>query len=57
MAADLCEDYETVRKWFQRERIPERVWPKIIRKSSTSEWPVTADLLLKLNGPRKKRDS
>lgn len=55
MAADIGEDYDTVRKWFQRERVPERVWPAIIRKSAASERPVTADLLLKLNRPRKKR--
>lgn len=55
MAADIDEDYETVRKWFQRRRIPERAWPKIIRKSAHTERPVTSDLLLSLNKQRKKR--
>lgn len=57
MASDLGEDYNTVRKWFQRGRVPERVWPSIIGKSARSERPVSAETLLKLNGPRKKRAS
>lgn len=57
MAVDIGEDYETVRKWFQRERIPERVWPAIITKSATAKLPLTADKLLRLNRPRKKRSS
>lgn len=57
MAADIGEDYGTVRKWFLRQRIPERVWPSIIKKSASSDRPVTADMLLRINRPRKKRRS
>lgn len=55
MASDIGEDYETVRKWFQRGRIPSHVWPTIIKKSANSASPITANALLKLNRPRKKR--
>lgn len=55
MAQDIGEDYGTVRKWFQRRRIPERAWPAIIRKSAETDHPVTAEDLLALNQPRKKR--
>lgn len=57
MAVDIGEDYDTVRKWFLRQRIPERVWPAIIRKSARSERPLTAEILLSLNKPRRKRAS
>jgi hypothetical protein len=52
MAEAIGEDYETVRKWFHRERIPERAWPRLINKSGGS---LNADILLKLNKPSKKR--
>lgn len=55
LAQDLGEDYDTARKWIQRERIPERVWPVIIRKSAAMGRPVTAEQLLTINSPRKKR--
>lgn len=57
MAADIGEDYETARKWLQRGRIPERVWPALIRRSAHTDRPITADQLLKLNRPRKKRQN
>jgi len=55
LAADIGEDYDTVRKWLLRGRIPERVWPAIIRRSANFAEPVTADKLMRLNLPRKKR--
>lgn len=55
MAGDIGESYETARKWLQRGRIPERVWPILIRKSAHTAKPLTADTLMKLNQPRKKR--
>lgn len=57
MAADIEEDYETVRKWLLRKRIPDRVWPTIIRKSARCVQPVTAEMLLRLNQPKRKRAS
>ena len=55
LADEIGEDYGTVRKWLQRERIPERVWPAIIRKSARTAHPITADLLLAMNKERRKR--
>jgi len=55
MAADLGEAYGTVRKWRLRGRIPERVWPVLIRRTSRSGQPITAEQLLALNRARKKR--
>ncbi len=51
-AADIEEEYDTVRKWLLRGRIPERVWPKIIRRSARTANPITADKLLALNSKR-----
>lgn len=55
LSKDIGEDYETVRKWFQRKRIPQDAWPAIIRKSADLGKPLTAEQLLTLNKPRKKR--
>lgn len=55
MAADIGEDYETARKWLLRGRLPERVWPALIQKSAHTPHPLTADMLMRANLPRKKR--
>lgn len=55
MADAIGGDYETVRKWLQRGRIPSHAWPAIINKSAEAGRPVTADDLLAAHRPRKKR--
>lgn len=54
MAEELEEDYEIVRKWRQRGRIPERAWPSLIEKAARRERLITASMLLNLNGPLKQ---
>jgi len=54
MAEALDEDYETVRKWRLRKRIPERAWPTLIEKAALREKLLTASQIMKLNGPLKQ---
>lgn len=53
MAADLGEKYDTVKRWRNRGRIPNRAWPAIIEKAARREQLVTAAQLLALNPPSK----
>lgn len=55
LADDLGEDYDRVRKWFHRGSIPKRVWPDLILKSARFDEPLTAEILLRLDQPRRKR--
>lgn len=55
MAAEIGEDYDTVRRWRSRARIPERAWPKIIEKAARREVFITAGKLLELNREPKRR--
>lgn len=55
MAIDIGEEYDTVRRWRSRGRIPERAWPKIIEKAARREHFITAGQLLELNREPKQR--
>lgn len=55
MATEIGEEYETVRRWRSRGRIPERAWPKIIEKAARREHFITAGKLLELNREPKQR--
>jgi hypothetical protein len=55
MADELNENYDTVKQWRTRGRIPSHAWPKIIEKAARHEKLVTAQQLLDLNMPRRKR--
>lgn len=52
MADDLDEKYDTVKRWRNRARIPDRAWPKIIEKAARREHLITAAELLELNHRR-----
>lgn len=55
MAIEIGEEYDTVRRWRSRGRIPERAWPKIIEKAARREHFITAGKLLELNREPKQR--
>jgi hypothetical protein len=55
MATEIDEEYDTVRRWRSRMRIPERAWPKIIEKAARREVFITAGKLLELNREPKQR--
>jgi hypothetical protein len=55
MAIDIGEEYDTVRRWRSRGRIPERAWPKIIEKAARREILLTAGNLMAMNREPKRR--
>lgn len=57
MAEEINEPYDTVRRWRSRGRIPERVWAIIIEKAARREKFITANQLLNLNTPNRKRSA
>jgi hypothetical protein len=46
---------DELNEWRTRGRIPSHAWPKIIEKAARHEKLVTAQQLLDLNMPRRKR--
>jgi len=54
MAADIGEKPDTVARWNNRKRIPERAWRTIIERAAARGETITADDLLDLNEPPKK---
>lgn len=55
MAIDINQLPDTVYRWKVRGRIPEDMWPGIIEKAALRERLVTAQQLMVLNAPIKKR--
>lgn len=57
MASELAEKPDTVGRWRKRRRIPESAWPAVIAKGQarTSTHKISADVLLRLNAPAKRR--
>lgn len=55
MATEIGEEYDTVRRWRSRARIPERAWSKIIEKAARREHLITAANLLDINREPKRR--
>lgn len=55
MARDIGQKPDTVRKWWG-ERIPNEHWPAVIHAAARKDVTLTADEILRLNPPRKRRD-
>lgn len=55
MAKAINEKPDTVLRWTYRERIPEDAWSAVIEAASLKRRKVTAQLLLDLNAPIKRR--
>lgn len=48
LAEDLDEKAFTVEKWRTRNRIPDRVWKRLVARAESRRLPVTTDLLADL---------
>lgn len=55
MADALNEKSDTVLRWRIRGRIPEDAWPRLIEQAAFRDITVTANDLMTLNAPMKKR--
>ncbi len=55
LASDIGEPYLTVRQWGVRDRIPARVWPRIVAAAGARGIDVTLELLADLNARRSER--
>jgi hypothetical protein len=55
MAEALNEKPDTVSRWRLRGRIPEDVWAKLIERTAALDRPITAEDLLAVNAPMRKR--
>lgn len=55
MADALNEKSDTVLRWRIRGRIPEDAWPKLIEEATSRHIQITANDLLTLNRPMKRR--
>ncbi len=58
LASDIGEPYLTVRQWGVRDRIPARVWPRLVAAADARGiGDVTLELLADLNARRSERHS
>lgn len=48
LATELGEKPFTVEKWRTRNRVPDRVWKRLVLAAETRNLPVTTDLLAEL---------
>ena len=55
LGRDIGEKPDTVRKWWLK-RIPPQHWPAVISAAARKDVTVTADDIMRLNPPRKRRD-
>lgn len=55
MADAIGEKPNTVSRWHQRMRIPESAWQKVIAGAAFSGHLISANDLMRLNRPTKKR--
>lgn len=55
LATDIGEPYLTVRQWIVRDRIPSRVWPKVVAAADARGFDVTLELLADLNARHSER--
>ena len=55
MADDINQLPDTVYRWKVRGRIPEDMWPRVIGAAAMRKKTVTAQMLLRLNAPIKRR--
>jgi len=55
LAEDIGEKHDTVLRWRLRRRIPSEKWALLIERAAARDRVITADLLMTLSAPPKRR--